>query len=501
MGRYYLGIDQGTTGTTVLLFDENWKPCARGYQELTQHYPRPGWVEQDPVEIWRSVRDVVPKVIADSGLQAGRDEIACLGLANQGETVVAWDRETGVPVCPAIVWQDRRIDKESESIAWRYGDLIRTRTGLFPDAYFSAGKISWILEHVEGAKKKLHAGRLCAGTLDAWLIWNMTEGRVFMTDPSTASRTLLYDPQKGDWDEDILGIMNIPREILPEIRPGAGAFGETAEGIFPGMRIPISGSLTDQQAALFGQACTMPGMIKTTYGTGCFMLMNTGTKPVFSGKGLLTTVAWGLDAKERIYALEGGVHNAGSAVQWLRDGLRIIADAKETGPMAESIPDTGGVYFVPAFSGLAAPWQDPGARGTIVGLTAGTTREQLVRATLESQAYQIGDIFRTMEQETGLHIPVMRTDGGGSNNDFLMQFQADILGIPVEVPEINETTAYGAASLAAYGAGYMASTCELAERWQCRKRYEPQMLPEKREELLHSWHRAIERSRGWIEEE
>lgn len=498
MGKYYLGLDQGTTGTTVLILDEEWNLCARGYKEHTQYYPKPGWVEHDPLEIWDRILESVEMAVNEA--QVNVDDIACMGLDNQGETVMLWDNVTGKPVYHAIVWQDRRTAREADAIAEKYGDMIREKTGLVVDAYFSATKIKWIIEQVPGVKEKISRGRINAGTLDTWMIWKLTHGRVFVTDQSTASRTMLFNVHTGQWDDEILEALDIPKSILPEIRDSAEVYGVTDPLDFFGARIQISGSVVDQQAALFGQACFEPGTVKTTYGTGCFMLMNTGDQPVYSENGLLTTVGWGINDGHMTFALDGGIYIAGAAVQWLRDKLKIIAHASETEAIAERVPDTGGVFFVPAFSGLAAPHWDQYARGTMVGITGGTTREQIIRATLESIAYQVKDNLDVMVGDSGIPIEVMRVDGGASVNDFLMQFQADILGIPVDVPVITETTALGAAYLAAYGIGEFRSLDEIKGKWKLHKRFEPKMDPETRERLLGKWHKAVERAKDWEED-
>lgn len=500
MSKYFLGLDQGTTGTTVMIFDENWNKVSRGYKEHTQYYPKPGWVEHDPMEIWRNILETIDMATKEAGIT--EENLTCIGLDNQGETVMLWDKISGVPVYNAIVWQDRRTAQEADEIAKKYGDMIREKTGLIVDAYFSATKIKWIIDHVPGVKEKIEQGRIIAGTLDTWMIWKLTHGRVSATDYSTASRTMLLNIHTRKWDDEILEALDIPKSILPEIRDSSTIFGHTDPLDFFGAIVPISGSVVDQQAALFGQACFKEGTVKTTYGTGCFMLMNTGDKPVYSENGLLTTVGWGLNKGENItFALDGGIYIAGAAVQWLRDKLQIIDNAAQTEELAKSVEDTGGVFFVPAFAGLAAPHWDQYARGTFVGITGGTGREHIVRATLESMAYQVKDNLDVMEKDSGIKIKVMRVDGGASANDFLMQFQADILGIPVEVPEIVDTTALGAAYLAAYGIREFHDFKELEDNWKLAKRFEPQMDEKTREELLYQWHRAVERSKGWIETE
>lgn len=496
MRKYYLGLDQGTTGTTALLLDENWDCIARVCREHTQYYPAPGWVEHDPLEIWDRILEVADAAAKESGIGAGA--ITCIGLANQGETVMLWDKTTGVPVYNAIVWQDRRTACLADEISEAYGERIREKTGLVVDAYFSATKIKWIIENVAGVKEKIESGKILAGTLDSWMIWKMTLGKIHITDYSTASRTMLLNIHTGQWDDEILDMLGIPKQILPEIRESAEIYGHTDPAVFLGARIPISGSVVDQQAALFGQACFKPGMVKTTYGTGCFMLMNTGDKPVYSQNGLLTTIGWRLKDK-MTFALDGGVYIAGAAVQWLRDGLKIIETACQIEQLAKSVEDTGGVYFVPAFAGLAAPYWDQYARGTMIGITRGTTREHIARATEESIAYQVKDNLDVMMKDSVIPIEVMRADGGAVRDEFLMQFQADILGIPVDVPVITETTALGAAYLAAYGVGEFHDLKEIEGKWKLYKRYEPKMDGETREKLLRDWHRAVERSRRWVE--
>ncbi len=495
--KYYLGLDQGTTGTTALLLDSEWNVAARGYKEHKQYYPKPGWIEHDPMEIWDAVLESIHEAITIVG--AKPEEIACLGFDNQGETVVVWDKYTGIPIYNAIVWQDRRTSRYADSLTEKYGELIREKTGLMIDSYFSATKIKWILENVPQAKEKARDGRLNAGTLDSWMIWKMTHGRIYVTDYSTASRTMLLNIHTGKWDDEILDILDIDKRMLPQICDSSMLYGYTDPLDFFGARIPISGSIVDQQAALFGQACYTPGGIKTTYGTGCFMLMNTGDKPVYSKHGLLTTVAWGLAGK-MTFALDGGIYIAGAATQWLRDGIKIIEEASRTENMALAAKDNGGIYFVPAFVGLAAPHWDSYARGMMIGITGGTTREQIVRATLEATAYQVKDNLDVMNMDAGIPMNIMRADGGAVGNKFLMQFQADILNIPVDIPKITETTALGAAYLAALGIGEFQSISDLANHWKLARRFEPKMSSDERESLLFNWHRAVERSKNWIQE-
>ena len=492
MAKYYLGLDQGTTGTTALLLDENWNIAAKGYKEHTQYYPQSGWVEHDPMEIWTSILASIDMAVKEAGIDF--HQIATIGLDNQGETVMLWDKNSGKPVYNAIVWQDRRTARYADKVAEQYGTMIREKTGLVIDAYFSATKIKWIIDNVEGVSDKIKNGDILAGTLDTWMIWKFTHGKVHVTDQSTASRTMLLNIHTGQWDDEILDVLGIPKSILPEICDSSMIYGYTDPLDFFGISIPIAGSVVDQQAALFGQACYTPGSVKTTYGTGCFMLMNTGDKPVYSENGLLTTVGWGLN-KKMTFALDGGVYIAGAAVQWLRDKLMIVEKASQTEEMAVKAGNTGGMYFVPAFAGLAAPHWDQYARGTIVGITGSTTREQLVRATLESVAYQVNDNLQVMNKDSGIPIEVMRVDA----NRFLMQFQADIMGIPVDVPVITETTALGAAYLAALGIGDFSSLDDLTSKWKLAERFEPKMSADERETLLHNWHRAVERSKKWEE--
>jgi glycerol kinase len=493
---FYLGIDQGTTGTTSALFDADWTLCATGYAEHTQHYPREGWVEHDPNDIWGKLQESVAQALRRAGVEARH--IRAIGLANQGETCLAWDKATGKPIGNAIVWQDRRTAGQADELRECHGDMIREKTGVQVDAYFSALKLRWILDNVPGARRRAEQGHLQLGTMDAWLMWKMTAGAVFATDPSTASRTMLWNLSNREWDDEILALLGLPKSLLPQIVPSAAVYGTTAREVFFDAEIPIAGSVVDQAAALFGQACCHPGAVKTTYGTGCFMLANTGPTPVRSQHGLVTTVAWDLGG-ETVYALDGGVYTTGAAVQWLRDGLGIIDTAAQTETLARSVADSGGVYFVPAFVGLAAPHWDQYARGTIVGITAGTRRAHLVRATLEAIAFQVAENLDAMRRDTGLPIDAMRVDGGAVGNGFLMQFQADVMGIPVEVPEIHEMTALGAAQLAAVGIGDVGRPEEMAGQWRLSKRYEPAISADERQTLCARWQQAVERSRRWAE--
>jgi len=496
MRRYYLGIDQGTTGTTSLIFDNEWKICGKGYTEHKQYYPQPGWVEHDPLEIWNKTIESVAQALDTAGLQAA--DLRAIGLDNQGETCMAWDRISGDPVYNAIVWQDRRTAQAADRLKEKAGERIRLKTGLQVDAYFSALKIKWIIDNVKEAGIKAERGELLVGTLDTWLIWKLTGGELYMTDPSTASRTMLYNLHTRHWDKEILELTGIPEKLLPVVKDSIGMFAYTSADQFFGAKVPICGSVVDQASALFGQACFDEGTIKTTYGTGCFMLMNTGKKPVVSKNGLVTTVVWGKGSK-LTYALDGGVYISGAAVQWLRDGLQIIKSAEETEELASSVPDSGGVYFVPAFVGLAAPYWDQYARGMLIGISGGTTRAHIVRATLEAIAFQVAENLQVMRKDAGLSIDIMRVDGGAVVNKFLMQFQADILGIPVQVPVIHETTALGAALLAALGVGDFQNTQEIERIWQLSHTYEPSFSAERRAALMDKWKKAVARCRNWAE--
>lgn len=493
---YYLGIDAGTTGTTALLLDEKWQVASTGYRRHAMSIPQAGWMEQDAEQLLSDVMLAIGQALDQVNMTG--QVLYGIGIDHQGESCLIWDKETGKPIAPAINWQDRRTTGYADWLAANHGDLIRARTALHADAYFSATKLKWLLDHVEGARARANAGALCAGTLDSWFVWKLTGGRVHATDPSTASRTMLYNIHTGRWDSQLLDLLDIPESILPEIRPSAGSFGETDPDCFFGCRVPITGVIVDQQAALFGQCCFDNGMVKATYGTGCFMLMNTGRRVVESKGGLLTTVAWQVD-HGNVFALDGGIYTAGAAVNWLCDKLKLIDSAANTQSLAASVPNTGGVYFVPAFVGLAAPHWDSYARGTMVGISTFTTREHIVRATLESIAYQVRENMDVMKADSGIDIPVMRADGGMVNNEFLMQFQADILGIPVDVPVISETSALGAAYLSALGTGCFASTADIKGHWKLARRYEPQMREDERQSLLYGWRRAVERSLGWIE--
>ncbi len=494
---YYLGLDQSTAGTTAILFDRNWKEAGRGYHEIPLYYPQTGWVEHDAREVWTSILSATLQALSSTG--AGPESIVCVGLNHEGESVVVWDRGTGQPIYNSIVWQDRRTAREADQLADTYNDLVHSKTGLMVDSYFSATKIKWILDHVEGARDLMKQGRLLCGTLDSWIVWKITHGRVHVTDASTASRTLLFNIHTGQWDDELLELFDIDRSILPEIRDSATQYAFTDPLDFLGARVPISSILVDQQAALVGQACITPGTIKTTYGTGCFMLMNTGDKAVASRNGLLPTVAWKL-GDEMTFALDGGVYSTGAATKWLKDGLGILTSTAESERYALEVENNGGVYFVPAFTGLAAPHWDSYASGMMIGINGGTSRAHIIRATLESTAYQVRDVLDVMQKEANVPISVIRCNGAATTNRFLMQFQADILNIPLDIPEVLETTALGAAFMAALGIGEFGSIRDVENIWKPACRYEPKMSADQRDYLLYHWHRAVERAKYWIED-
>jgi glycerol kinase len=492
---HVLALDQGTTSSRAIVFDEAGSAVAMAQREFQQIFPRPGWVEHDPLEIWESQLAVAREALARAGLAAS--ELAALGITNQRETTVVWDRATGTPIGNAIVWQDRRTADACDRLK-REGlePLFRERTGLVLDPYFSGTKLAWMLDHIPGARGAAESGRLAFGTVDSWLIWNLTSG-LHVTDVTNASRTLLYDLQTGDWGEDLLAALRIPREVLPEIRSSSELYGETLSHLF-GSPVPIAGVAGDQQAALFGQACLAPGMVKNTYGTGCFLLMNTGDRPVRSRHELLTTPAWRIGSRTD-YALEGSVFVAGAVVQWLRDGLGIIRSSSEVEALAASVPDSGGVVLVPAFTGLGAPHWDPYARGALVGITRGTTAAHLARAALEGIAYQVADVLSAMAADSGVPVAELRVDGGAAVNDLLMQLQADLAGVPVVRPRVQETTALGAAYLAGLATGVWRSTDEISTRWQVERTFEPALDPARAAELRARWGRAVERSKAWEE--
>lgn len=493
---HILAIDQGTTGSTVLIFDRAGDIRGRGYSEFPQYFPQPGWVEHDAAEIWTVTRRVIGEALASGGLAPQR--ISAIGIANQRETAVLWDRGTGEPVARALVWQDRRTAGTCETLR-RAGHeaTVRVKTGLLLDPYFSATKVRWLLDRIPGLGHRAARGEIAFGTIDSWLLWQLTGGKVHATDPSNAARTLLYNIVTKDWDADLLSLFGVPRSVLPEVRPSSGILGETTPEAFFGVRVPVAGLAGDQQAALFGQACYGEGRAKNTYGTGSFVLMNIGSKPVVQGRHLLTTVAWQIGAEPLEYALEGAVFVTGAAVQWLRDGLGVIQSAAETEHLARSVPDNGGVYFVPALTGLGAPHWDPRARGAIFGLTRGSTRAHLARAALEAMCYQTCDVVEAMSAESGVALSELRADGGAAGNAWLMQFQADILGVPVDVPVIRETTALGAAYLAGLGTGFWPDRATIDAHWRRERRFLPAMDHSVRRRLLAQWRRAVERARDW----
>jgi glycerol kinase len=490
-----LALDQGTTSSRAIAFDHAGRPVASAQRAFEQRYPSPGHVTHDPEAIWKSQLEVAREVVAAVG---GPDRIAAIGIANQRETTIVWDRATGEPVADAIVWQSRITAPVCERLREAgHEPLFRERTGLPLDAYFSGPKIAHVLDSKPGLRARAEAGELAFGTVDTFLLWRLTGGKVHATDVSNASRTLIFDIRRLDWDDELLGLVGVPRAVLPEVRPTSGAFGETDPSIV-GRAIPITAMAGDQQAATFGQACFGIGQAKNTYGTGAFLLLNTGARPVTSAHGLLTTVAWQLAAGGPVtYALEGSVFSAGSAVQWLRDGLGAIATSPDVEALAARVDDTGGVYLVPAFTGLGAPYWDPHARGTIVGLTRGSGVAEIARATLEAIAYQVGDVLDAMEADSGARLATLRVDGGAAANDLLLGFQADILDVPVERPTVAETTALGAAYLAGLAIGYWKDLPEIEANWQLDHRFEPSMAVDRRERLLRGWHRAVERSRDW----
>jgi len=491
-----MALDQGTTSSRAILFDEGGSLVAVDQREFPQYFPQPGWVQHEPMEIWESQLQAARGVLARAGVAAA--EVAAIGITNQRETTLVWDRESGEPIHPAIVWQSRQTAGLCEE--WRSRGLeeeVRARTGLVIDAYFSASKLRFILDAVPGAQQLAEAGRLAFGTVDSWLLHKLTGGRVHATEYSNASRTMLYDIHRREWDELLLGELGIPREMLPEVRDSSGVF-DSADKQWLGAEIPIAGVAGDQQAALFGQGCTDPGSVKNTYGTGCFLLMNTGGQPGNSDSGLLTTLAWGIGGQVD-YALEGSIFVAGSAVQWLRDGLGIVEDAAQTADEASRVEDTGGLYLVPAFVGLGAPYWDEQARGVLVGITRGTGRAQLIRATLESIAYQTRDVVECLERDASLSLETLRVDGGAAENDFLMQFQADVLGVPIERPPVLEVTALGAAALAGLATGFWEGPEGLLSERPGTRVFEPRMSKGRRDELYAGWQRAVERSRSWAQ--
>ena len=498
MKKYVMALDAGTTSNRCILFDKSGKIVSIAQKEFTQYFPKPGWVEHDADEIWSTQLGVAVEAMSKVGATA--EDITAIGITNQRETAIVWDKTTGEPVYNAIVWQCRRTAEFCDQLKEQgYTDMIRRKTGLIIDAYFSATKIRWILDHVEGARKKAEAGDLLFGTVEAWLIWKLTCGKVHVTDYSNASRTMLFNINTLEWDQEILDLLDIPRAMLPKPMPSSCIYGETETSFFGGP-IPIAGAAGDQQSALFGQACFHPGAAKNTYGTGCFLLMNTGNEPVFSKNGLVTTIAWGLDGKVE-YALEGSIFVAGAAIQWLRDEMHLIDSVADSEYMAKKVNDTNGCYVVPGFTGLGAPHWDPYARGTIVGITRGVNRYHIIRATLESIVYQVNEVLGAMEADSGIELTSLRVDGGASANNFLMQAQADITGSPVKRPKCIETTAMGAAYLAGLAVGYWTSLEEIKQNWAVDQIFKPSISEEERQRKIKGWNKAVRCSYLWAKEE
>jgi glycerol kinase len=496
MKKYILTLDQGTTSSRAILFDHEGKIVSLAQKEFKQFYPKPGWVEHDPMEIWSSQASVITEAILKENLKS--EEIAAIGITNQRETTVVWDRETGIPVYNAIVWQDRRTSEYCDQLKQKDLDkVIQQKTGLVLDAYFSATKVQWILNNVEGVREKAEQGKLAFGTIDSWLILNLTEGKLHITDVSNASRTMLFNINNLHWDEELLEIFDIPKSILPLVRSSSEIYGETS-GKLLGTKVPVAGIAGDQQAALFGHICNKPGMVKNTYGTGCFMLMNIGEKPIQSKNNLITTIAWKIGDKVE-YAFEGSIFIAGAVVQWLRDELKIISSAAEIEELASQVEDSGGVYIVPAFAGLGAPYWNQYARGTIVGITRGTNRNHFSRAALESIAFQTMEVLKAMESDSGINIRELRVDGGATKNNLLLQFQADILNATVVRPEITEITAIGAAYLAGLAVGFWNDIAEIQQQWKIDKSFQPDGTS--KEDLIKGWYRAIKAANSWTESE
>ena len=491
-GQHILALDQGTTSSRAIAFDDKLRPVATGQYEFEQHFPQSGWVEHDPEEIWATTKRAIRTALTDADLTPR--QVAAIGITNQRETVVVWNKDTGEAIHRAIVWQDRRTAAATNRMRDEgHEQEVIARTGLLLDPYFSASKLAWLLDNVDGARQAAQEGRLAFGTIDSWLIWKLTNGQRHVTDVSNASRTMLYDIKTGRWDRKLLEILDVPESVLPTVCSSSEVYGET--GLLGGS-IPIAGIAGDQQAALFGQMCANPGMVKNTYGTGCFMLMNTGEKPIASKNNLLTTVAWKIDGRTE-YALEGSVFIAGAAIQWLRDGLGIIKSAPQVEALAKSVKDNGGVYLVPAFAGLGAPHWDQYARGSISGLTRGSTAAHIARAALEGIAYQVNDVLDAMHADAGINLKELRVDGGACANNLLMQFQADLLNVPVVRSKIQETTALGAAYLAGLAVGFWKSRAVIAKQWRSDQTFKPKMKPAVRKGLLDGWNKALARAKGW----
>ena len=497
--KYIMALDQGTTSSRAILFDKEGNIVATSQKEFTQFYPKVGWVEHNPMEIWGSQSGVMREVLETNSIRP--EEVCAIGITNQRETTIVWEKSTGKPVYNAIVWQCRRTSEICDELKEKgYEKLIKDKTGLILDAYFSATKIKWILDNIEGAREKAENGELLFGTVDTWLIWNLTRGKVHVTDYTNAARTMLYNIKELKWNDEILEILDIPKSMLPDVKPSSYVYGHTDEGMLSGAQIPIAGCAGDQQAALFGQTCFEEGSAKNTYGTGCFMLMNTGENIVESKHGLLTTIAWGVDGKVE-YALEGSIFIGGASIQWLRDELRVLYDAKQSEFYANSVKDTNGVYVVPAFAGLGAPYWDMYARGAIMGLTRGANRAHLVRATLESIAYQVKDVLNAMQEDSGLKLKDLRVDGGASSNNFLMQFQSDILDVNIDRPKVVETTALGAAYLAGLAVEFYNNKDEIKKSWIIDREFIPNMSDDKRNLLYKGWKKAVSRSLLWAKED
>lgn len=497
MSKYVIALDQGTTSSRAIIFNHDGDIVNVAQKEFTQHFPEAGWVEHNPDAIWATQLSVMNEAIAKSKIK--EHEIAAIGITNQRETTMVWDKKTGEPIHRAIVWQDRRTARFCDSLKEKSAELIRAKTGLMIDAYFSASKIRWILDHVDGARERAEKGELAFGTVDTWLVWKLTDGKVHVTDPSNASRTMLFNIHDMQWDDELLALFEVPRTMLPEVKSSSEIYGYVDDRILRGGKVPIAGIAGDQQSALFGQMCTQKGMVKNTYGTGCFLLMNTGEEVVNSQNGLLSTVAWKIGDKTT-YALEGGVFVGGAAIQWIRDGLRAVRTSDAINSLAATVPDNGGVYFVPTLAGMGAPYWDQYARGTILGITRGTTDAHIARATLEGIAYQVYDIVKAMEKDVGANTKEFRVDGGASASNLLMQIQADIFQFDIVRPKVLETTALGAAYLAGLAVGFWQSTDEIAKQWQVDRVFEPQLDKATLDKQLHYWHKAVKAAQNWIEE-
>ncbi|SUO97745.1 glycerol kinase GlpK [Suttonella ornithocola] len=497
MSKYVIALDQGTTSSRAIIFNHNGDIVNIAQKDFTQHFPEPGWVEHNPQAIWSTQLSVMSEAIAKAGVR--EDEIAAVGITNQRETTMVWDKKTGEPIHRAIVWQDRRTSRFCDTLKEKHGELIKHKTGLVIDAYFSASKIRWILDNVDGAREKANKGELAFGTVDTWLVWKLTDGKVHVTDPSNASRTMLFNIRDMDWDDELLELFQVPRSMMPEVKSSSEVYGYVESRYIPGGKVPIAGIAGDQQSALFGQMCTKKGMVKNTYGTGCFLLMNTGEEIVDSKNNLLATVAWKIGDKVT-YALEGGVFVGGAAIQWVRDGLRIIRTADAINSLADSVEDNGGVYFVPTLAGMGAPYWDQYARGTILGITRGTTDAHIARATLEGIAFQVYDIVKAMEKDVGEKTKEFRVDGGASASNLLMQIQSDIFQFEIIRPKVLETTASGAAFLAGLAVGFWKDVDDIAKQWQKDRVFEPELDIAKRDHMLHYWHKAVKAAQNWIEE-